>query len=80
MRCSHDVVGLWHDCVLLWVCGKNHKKKNKIKIIWRKTVAIHNVSKKKTTKLNSHIKKIKSTKIILKNIIQGNTVATYSVS
>jgi len=31
--------------------GKNHKKN--IKTIWGDTVAIHNVFKKKTTKLNS---------------------------
>jgi hypothetical protein len=30
---------------------KNHKKN--IKIMWRNTVAIHNVLKKKITKLNS---------------------------
>jgi hypothetical protein len=58
-------------CALLWVCGKNHNKKKKT--IWRKIVAIHNVFKEKTTKLNLNqlnIKKIKSTKIIFKKIIR----------
>jgi len=45
----------------------------KKKTIWRKIVAIHNVFKEKTTKLNLNqlnIKKIKSTKIIFKKIIR----------
>jgi hypothetical protein len=40
--------------------------------MWRNTVSIHNVLKKKITKLNSNqlnIKIIKSTKIILEKII-----------
>jgi hypothetical protein len=40
------------------------------------TIAIHNILKKKTTKLNSQLaqyeKKIKSTKIILETIIKKN--------
>ena len=51
------------------------------------TIAIHNILKKKTTKLNSQLpqyeKKIKSTKIILETIIKktiwGNTVAIHNV-
>jgi hypothetical protein len=51
------------------------------------TVAIHNVLKKKTTKLNSQLaqykKKIKSTRIILETIIKKtiweNTIAIHSV-
>jgi len=39
-------------CALSWVCEKNHKK-----IIWKKTVAIHNIFKEKTTKLNSQTTK-----------------------
>jgi hypothetical protein len=39
--------GLGYICALSWICGKNIKT-----IIWRKTVAIHNVFKEKTTKLN----------------------------
>ena len=48
MLCPRDVAGLLYTCALLQVCEKNTKK-----IIWRKTVAIHNVFKEKTTKLNS---------------------------
>jgi len=44
---QHEV--LWHTCALLWIYKKNYKKK----IIWRKTVAIHNIFKEKTIKLNS---------------------------
>jgi len=47
MPCPRDVASLRHICALSWICGK--KKKN----MRRKTVAIHNVFKKKTTKLNS---------------------------
>ena len=51
------------------------------------TVAIHNILKKKTTKLNSQpaqLKKIKSTKTILekkkkKKNVWGNIVAIYNV-
>ena len=41
-----DVAGLWYFYVLSWVYEKNNNKK----IIQRKTVAIHNVFKKKTIK------------------------------
>ena len=46
MPCPCDAAGLWHAYALSWICGKK-------KVIWRKTVAIHNVFKEKTTKLNS---------------------------
>ena len=57
--------------------------------MWGNTVAIHNILKKKTTKLNSQpaqLKKIKSTKTILEKKIKkkkknmwGNIVAIYNV-
>jgi hypothetical protein len=44
MWCPRDAAGL---CVVVDLWKKSLKK-----IIWRKTVAIHNISKEKTTKLN----------------------------
>ena len=38
---------------MLVCCRRFVEKITKIKIIWRKTIAIHNVFKQKTTKLNS---------------------------
>jgi hypothetical protein len=48
MSCPRDAADLWHVCSLSWICGKNKKK-----IIWRKIIAIHNVFKEKTIKINS---------------------------
>jgi hypothetical protein len=28
VTCPRDAAGLWHVCVLLWICEKNHIKKN----------------------------------------------------
>ena len=59
------------------------------KIIWKNTIAIHSVLKKKTMKLNfqsAQYKKknlprqfYKKTKKIIKKIMLGNTVAIHSV-
>jgi hypothetical protein len=28
VTCPRDAAGLWHVCVLSWICEKNHIKKN----------------------------------------------------
>jgi len=65
MPCPHDAAGSGHACALSWICGgKNHmEKKNLIHNILRKKLQI-----KILNQLN--IKKIKSTRIILKKIIK----------
>ena len=57
---------------------KNHNKK---KILWENTIAIHNVLKEKTTKLNSQPAQYekKNHKKRKKNIMWRNTVAIHSV-